>query len=65
MGEFVGADQGLGYLLQVASGNLDAPLLFAAMVFLSLIALFLFLAIEWAERKILPWHISERARHME
>lgn len=65
VGEFVGADQGLGYLLQVASGNLDAPLLFAAMVFLSLIALFLFLAIEWAERKILPWHISERSRHME
>lgn len=65
VGEFVGADQGLGYLLQVASGNLDAPLLFAAMVFLSLIALFLFLAIEWAERTILPWHISERSRHME
>tara|TARA_B100000745_G_scaffold140969_1_gene92003 strand:+ start:187 stop:1020 length:834 start_codon:yes stop_codon:yes gene_type:complete len=65
VGEFVGADQGLGYLLQVASGNLDAPLLFAAMVFLSLIAIFLFLIIEWAERMILPWHISERSRHME
>ena len=64
VGEFVGADQGLGYLLQVAAGNLDAPLLFASMVVLSLMAILLFLSIEWAERKLLPWHISERSRQM-
>ena len=64
VGEFVGADQGLGYLLQVAAGNLDAPLLFASMVVLSLMAFLLFLSIEWAERILLPWHISERSRQM-
>ncbi len=64
VGEFVGADQGLGYLLQVAAGNLDAPLLFASMVVLSLMAFLLFLSIEWAERMLLPWHISERSRQM-
>ena len=64
VGEFVGADQGLGYLLQVAAGNLDAPLLFASMVVLSLMTIFLFLSIEWAERRLLPWHISARSRQM-
>ncbi|MCA1846629.1 MAG: ABC transporter permease, partial [Actinobacteria bacterium] len=29
VGEFVGASEGLGYVLQVANGNLNAPLLFA------------------------------------
>ena len=64
VGEFVGADQGLGYLLQVAAGNLDAPLLFASMAVLSLMAILLFLSIEWAERLLLPWHISERSRQL-
>ena len=62
VGEFVGADEGLGYLLQVAAGGMNAPLLFAAMVVLSLMAIILFLAIEWLERRLLPWHLSERSR---
>jgi NitT/TauT family transport system permease protein len=61
VGEFVGADQGLGYLIQVSNGNLDTLLLFAAMAVLALLGIALFIAVDLAERLLLPWHISARA----
>lgn len=51
--EFVGSDEGLGYLLLVATGQLNAELLFASIVFLSAMGMILFLAIEVAERLLL------------
>jgi NitT/TauT family transport system permease protein len=60
VGEFVGADSGLGYLLLIANGNLDTPLLFAGFVGLTLIGGILFLLIELAERLAIPWHTSQR-----
>ena len=35
VGEFVGSNSGIGYLLQIANGNFDLPLMFAALVVLS------------------------------
>src|ERR1700675_2451552 len=32
VGEFVGSNSGIGYLLQIANGNFDLPLMFAALV---------------------------------
>lgn len=58
--EFVGADAGLGYLLVVASGQLDTPLLFAALIVLSMIGVGLFALLAAAERVLLPWHVSQR-----
>ncbi|WP_265520413.1 ABC transporter permease [Oerskovia flava] len=60
VGEFVGADRGLGYVLLLASGNLDAPLLFADLILMSLIGVVLFLLVELAERLLIPWHASRR-----
>lgn len=60
VGEFVGANQGLGYLLLIANGNLNAPLLFAGLLVMSVIGIGLFLAIEVTERLLLPWHASYR-----
>src|ERR671914_1741612 len=42
VGEFVGADKGLGYVLLLANGNLDSALLFAALILMSLIGILLF-----------------------
>jgi NitT/TauT family transport system permease protein len=60
-GEFVGSDNGLGYLLVQASGNLNTPLLFATLVTLSAIAMAFFYVIETVERIAIPWHASQRA----
>lgn len=56
VGEFVGASEGLGYLLLVSSGNLDSPLLFAALFLLTVIGVVGFLLVSLAERLMIPWH---------
>jgi NitT/TauT family transport system permease protein len=60
VGEFVGSNSGLGYVLQKANGTFDLPLMFAALVILSMIGVLLFLALELIERWLVPWHASQR-----
>ena len=60
VGEFVGSNAGIGYVLQRANGNLDLPLMFAALVVLSLIGVLLFMVVEVVERYAVPWHPSQR-----
>ena len=60
VGEFVGSNSGIGYVLQKANGTFDLPLMFAALVVLSMVGVLLFLAIELVERAVLPWHSSQR-----
>jgi NitT/TauT family transport system permease protein len=62
VGEFVGADAGLGYVLLIANGQLDTPLMFAAVLLLSVIGLGLFGAITALER-ITPGHLRDAADH--
>ena len=59
VGEFVGSDRGLGYLLLVANSNLDTPLLFSSLIVLTLIGMLLFYAVETIERWSIPWHVSQ------
>jgi len=60
IGEFVGSDRGLGYLLLVATGDLRAALLFATLVVLTVIGLVLFYLMVVMERFAIPWHVSKR-----
>src|SRR3954451_224514 len=60
VGEFVGSNSGIGYLLQIANGNFDLPLMFAALTVLSGIGVLLFVAIDIVERFMIPWHASHR-----
>ena len=60
VGEFVGSNSGIGYLLQIANGNFDLPLMFAALTVLSAIGVLLFVAIDAVERLLIPWHASQR-----
>ena len=57
VGEFVGGDAGLGYLLLVANGSMDTALLFAGIVALTVLGVVLFLLVELAERLAIPRHI--------
>src|SRR5438874_7277138 len=60
VGEFVGSNSGIGYLLQIANGNFDLPLMFAALTVLSGIGVLLFVAVDLVERLMIPWHASHR-----
>jgi NitT/TauT family transport system permease protein len=60
VGEFVGADSGLGYVLIVATGSLDTTLMFVALVWITVIALLFYGAIAVLEKKCLSWHVSLR-----
>ena len=62
VGEFVGADKGLGYLLLVTNSNMQTALMFATIVALTIIGLVFFYAIEVLETLLIPWHVSQRGR---
>jgi NitT/TauT family transport system permease protein len=55
IGEFVGSVNGLGNLLLTANSQLDGPLAWAALVWLSLIGIILFSAVAVSERILMPW----------
>jgi NitT/TauT family transport system permease protein len=62
VGEFVGADKGLGYLLLVTNSNLETALMFAALFALTIIGLAFFYAVELLESLLIPWHVTHRVR---
>ena len=55
VGEFAGANQGLGYVIEFASTQLDTPLIFAALVVVSVLGLAFYYLVELAERVLVPW----------
>ena len=58
IGEFVGADKGLGHVIVASGSNVNTSLAFAAMVLLALMSIVLFYALVALERWLVPW-----ARH--
>lgn len=65
IGEFVGSDRGLGYLLLQANGDLNTALLFADLLVLSTIGLLLYGLVALIEKLAIPWHVSQRAHGAE
>lgn len=61
--EFVAADRGLGYLLLVFNGEMLTSLVFADILVLGVLGLFLYYAVEVAQMLVMPWHVS--ARHAQ
>lgn len=62
IGEFVASNQGLGHLLIRAVGDMDTGLAFAAVVLFSVFGVLLWRVAEYVERRLLPWHASQRNR---
>jgi NitT/TauT family transport system permease protein len=58
IGEFVGASEGLGWVIVSSGANVNTSLAFAAMVILAVVSVVLFYAIALVERLLVPW-----ARH--
>lgn len=60
VGEFVGANQGFGYVLITANGVLDTNLIFVALTWISVLALLLYAAVARLERPFVHWQVSHR-----
>jgi NitT/TauT family transport system permease protein len=61
VGEFVGSDRGLGFLLLTSTGTLDGTLVWSALFVLVAMGIALFAIVSRLERWTIPWHISVRA----
>ncbi|MFV2051116.1 ABC transporter permease [Metabacillus sp. YM-086] len=55
VGEFVGANKGLGYVVLTSSYHMDTPIMFSAIFASALCGLVLFWTISWLERKLIFW----------
>jgi NitT/TauT family transport system permease protein len=60
VGEFVGSNSGIGYVMQRSIGTFDLPTMFAALVILALLGVILFWVVDRIEKLVIPWHVSQR-----
>ncbi len=58
--EYIAANEGLGYLQLSASGILNTPLLFAAVIAMSILGLVLFRVVQVVERLVIPWNVQKK-----
>jgi NitT/TauT family transport system permease protein len=58
IGEFVGSESGLGYLILTSSSQSRTSLAFAALVILTIMSISLYYAVEVVERLALPWAVK-------
>jgi NitT/TauT family transport system permease protein len=61
VGEFVAAQNGLGFVIVSAQGMFRTDRVFAAILLLALIGTALFYLMEFLERILIPWHESRRS----
>ena len=52
IGEWVGASRGLGYLMLLANGRAKIDLMFAALIVLGLLAVALYLIVDWLGKRL-------------
>ena len=64
IGEWVGASQGLGYLMTRSIPQFQTDRVFAAIFILTFMGVALFMLIAIAERIAVPWHHSEKRRRV-
>jgi NitT/TauT family transport system permease protein len=62
VGEFVAGSRGLGFQILVAQGQFDTVRVFVSLLLLGIVGTVLFFIVDYAERLLLPWHVSQRTR---
>jgi NitT/TauT family transport system permease protein len=62
VGEFIGSDAGLSYLLLIANSNRDTATEFACLILLSLLGIFFYGLVGVAESVAMPWRDPEHMR---
>lgn len=56
IGEWVGSSKGLGFLMITANARVQVALMFAALVTLVLMALFLYYGVDYVFNRVITWH---------
>jgi NitT/TauT family transport system permease protein len=64
IGEFIGGNQGLGYLIQQAQFDINTPLMVAAILLLALIGISAYGLVALAERLCVRWGVKEAGREI-
>lgn len=59
VGEFVGSDDGLGYLIMVSGSQMNTAMVFVSLIILSFIGMILFAVVEVLQRFLCPWSVGE------
>jgi NitT/TauT family transport system permease protein len=62
VGEFIGADAGISYLLLIANANRDVATEFACLIVLTLLGVLFYALVALAETIAIPWRDPEAAR---
>jgi NitT/TauT family transport system permease protein len=57
IGEFIAAQEGLGYTILISTAQSLTPLAFAAIFLLTIISIVFFYIIEFVERRLVTWHL--------
>jgi NitT/TauT family transport system permease protein len=60
VGEFVGANRGIGYLIMMANNELNTVLVFSGLIALMIIGALLYFFAEKVEKKLAPWYSMRR-----
>lgn len=58
VGEYVGSDRGLGYLIVIANSDTNSELLFGTVIVVSAIGVSFFWVIHWLEKLFIPWYVA-------
>jgi len=61
IGEFIGANAGLGVVLLQAQGMFNITRVFAAIAFMTVLGIAFYVVVLVAEQFAIPWHISKRS----
>jgi len=61
VGEYVGSDKGLGYLIMWANNSYDVKLLFSVVIALVLLGKAIYSIIVWIEKYAISWHVIARS----
>ncbi len=60
VGEFVGANAGLGYLTIYAAGLMDTPQVFVAIIQLTVLGIILYALVSFIEKLLMPWYEAKK-----
>jgi len=60
VGEFVGANKGIGYLIMMANNELNTDLVFSGLIALMIVGALLYFFAEKIEKKVAPWYSMRR-----
>jgi NitT/TauT family transport system permease protein len=64
VGEFISSQRGLGHLIFTASSLYDLNTVWVGLFTLMAVGFVLYFVIDWVERRLLPWKVSDHRQEL-